>query len=155
MTDIQRLDQSVFAWMHEEPAMGIPYSVVLADSHDMFRQEVRRIIETMGDIRVVGEAGDGYQLLDVLQSVIPDMVIVDISMPNLRDIEAISKIRALHANIKLLFISIHEHQEYLNYALDNGANGFICKLNLDNELWPAIGAIRCGNIYISPLVSQG
>lgn len=131
------------------------YSVVLADSHDMVRQEVRRIIEAMGDIRVVGEASDGMQLLEIIKATTPDMVIVDISMPSLRDIEAIRIIRAMYADIKLIFISMHENREYLNYAMDNGADGFISKLNLDMELCPAIGSIRCGEIYISSLVSKG
>jgi DNA-binding NarL/FixJ family response regulator len=103
----------------------------------------------------VGEASDGMQLLEIIKDTTPDMVIVDISMPSLRDIEAIRIIRAIYADIKLIFISMHENREYLNYAMDNGADGFIFKLNLDMELCPAIGSIRCGEIYISPLVSKG
>ena len=147
-------DPHVPARMHEEAARGRPYSVVLANSHDKVRQEIRRIIETIGDIRVIGEASDGFQLLEILQAVVPDMVIIDISMPSLRDIEVIRKIRTRYADIKLLFLSMHEYREYLKYDLDNGANGFICKLNLDLELCPAIGRIRRGEIYISPLVSK-
>jgi len=155
MIETNMFNQHVPPWMHEEKTRGRPYSVVLADSHDMVRQRVRRIIETIGDIQVVGEASDGFQLLEVLKAVVPDMVVVDISMPSLRDIEAIRKIRALYGDIKLLFLSMHERKEYLNYALEIGADGFICKLNLDMELCPAIGRIRGGEVYISPLVSKG
>ena len=149
------LDQRVPTWIHKETPMEKIYSVVLADNHDMVRQEVKRIIEAIGDIKVVGEASNGMQLLELLKVMIPDMVIVDISIPSLRDIEAIRIIRALYADVKLVFLSMHENREYLNYAMDNGADGFISKLNLDMELCPAIGSIRCGEIYISPLVSKG
>lgn len=150
------LDQRVPAWMQdEETAMERPYSVVLADSHHLVRQEVRRIIEAIKGIRVVGEAGNGMQLLEVLKATVPDMVIVDISMPSLRDIEAIKKIKVFYADMKVIFLSMHEHKEYLNYAMCHGADGFICKLNLDMELSPAIQKIRSGEVYVSPLASQG
>lgn len=132
--------------------MGRPYSVVLADGHEMVRQGVKRIIESMGGLQVVGEAGNGLQLLEILKTKAPDMVIVDISMPSLRDLEAIKKIKAIHGGIKILFLSMYEHQEYLDYALHNGAKGFVIKGNLDLELYPAIEKIRCGETYISPLV---
>jgi DNA-binding NarL/FixJ family response regulator len=155
MKEINMLDQRVPTWMYKETTMERPYSVVLADSHDLVRQEVRRIIEAMADIQVVGEASNGVQLLEIIKLTVPDMVIVDISMPSLRDIEAIRKIRALYSDIRLVFLSMYENREYLNYAMDNGADGFIYKLNLDMELCPAIEMIRCGEIYISPLVSPG
>ena len=135
--------------------MEKPYSVVLADSHELVRQEVRRIIEAIGGLQVVGEASDGLQLLEVLKATVPDMVIVDISIPSLRDIDAIRQIRALYPDIKVIFLSMHEHKEYLNYSMDNGADGFIFKLNLDVELYPAIKKIRCGEVFVSPLASQG
>jgi DNA-binding NarL/FixJ family response regulator len=156
MEEINKLDQHVPAWMSEkETAMGRPYSVVLADNHQLVRREVKRIIEDMGGLQVVGEASDGLQLLEVLKATVPDMIIVDISMPSLRDIVAIKKIKAFYVDIKVIFLSMYEHKEYLNYAMDNGADGFIFKLNLDMELIPAIEKIRCGEIYVSPLASGG
>ncbi|MHB8068793.1 MAG: response regulator [Desulfobaccales bacterium] len=156
MSEINMLDQRMPPWLLEkETIMNKPYAVVLADSHDMVRREIKRILEAMGGIRVVGEAGDGLQLLEVLKATAPDMVIVDISMPSLRDIEAIRIIRALYSDVKVIFLSMYEHKEYMNYALDNGADGFIFKLNLDMELYPAIRQIRSGEVYISPIASQG
>jgi two-component system response regulator NreC len=156
MAKIDILDHRLPAWMHEkETDMERPYSVVVADRHPLVRQEVRRIIEAMGGLLVMGEASDGLQLLEVLKARVPDMIIVDISMPSLRDIEAIRRIRALYADIKVVFLSMHEHKEYLDYAMDNGADGYILKLNLDMELTPAIEKIRGGEIYVSPLASRG
>jgi DNA-binding NarL/FixJ family response regulator len=136
----------------EELAMQRPYSVVLADGHPMVRQGVKKIIEALGGLQVVGEAGNGLQLLEVLKNEVPDMVIVDISMPSLRDLEAIRKIKAIYADTKIVFLSMHEHKEYLDYALSNGAEGFVIKQNLDQELHQAIEKIRSGDTYISPLV---
>ena len=136
----------------KETAMGRAYDVVLADGHQMVRQGVKRIIEEMDGVQVVGEAEDGRQLLDLLKTKVPDLVIVDISMPSLRDLQAIMQIKAIYGDIKVLFISMHEQREYLDYALDSGAEGFVIKGNLDLELHPAIEKIRCGETYISPLV---
>ena len=136
----------------KEIAMERPYSVVLADGHELVRQGVKRIIETMDDLQVVGEAANGLQLLEILKTEAPDMVIVDISMPSLRDLEAIQKIKAIYGQIKILFLSMYEHHEYVDYALKNGAKGFVIKDNLDLELSPAIEKIRCGETYLSPLV---
>jgi DNA-binding NarL/FixJ family response regulator len=132
--------------------MGKPYSVVLADGHPLVRQGVKSIIEAMDGFQVVGEADNGLQLLDILKTQVPDMLIVDISMPSLRDLEAIRKIKAIYADIKIVFLSMHEHKEYLDYALNNGAEGFVLKQNLDLELNPAIEKIRRGETYISNLV---
>lgn len=138
----------------KEKTMARPYSVLLADGHRMVRQGVRRIIEAMDGLQVVGEAEDGMQLLESLGTKVPDMVIVDISMPSLRDLEAIRKIKAAYGDVKILFLSMYDHSEYLDYALNNGAEGFVIKQNLDLELSPAIEKIRCGDTFISSLVCQ-
>jgi DNA-binding NarL/FixJ family response regulator len=137
----------------KETVFNRPTSVMLADGQHLVRQEARRIIEAMEGFEVVGEAGDGVQLLEVLQTRVPDLLIVDISTPNLRDLEVVRKIKELQAQIKLIFLSMHEHQEYLNYALEQGAEGFIVKPNMDVELSPALEKIRQGGTFISPLAS--
>jgi two-component system response regulator NreC len=138
----------------KELAMERPYSVLLADGHQMVRQGVKRIIETMDGLQVVAEASDGVELLEILKNQVPDMVIIDISMPSLRDLEAIRKIKAIYGDIKVLFLSMHENPEYRDYALGSGAEGFVIKYNLDQELSQAIDKIRGGEIFISPLVGQ-
>lgn len=134
--------------------MDRPYAVVLADGHQLVRRGIMGIMNSMNGLQIVGEAADGSQLLDLIKNLVPDMVVVDISMPSLRDLEAIRQIKAVYGDIKILFLSMHEHQEYLNYALQNGADGFVIKGNLDLELLPAIEKIRRGQIYISPQVQD-
>ena len=150
------LHQSIYTGMRRrETYMDRPYAVILADGHRLVRQGLWRIIEETGGIQVVGEAADGAQLLEILRTRIPDMVIVDISMPSFRNNGAIEKIIRLYADTKVLFLSLHDHQEYLNYVLDNGADGFVLKQNVDVELFPAIEKIRRGETYISPVVGHG
>jgi len=138
----------------KDTTMDRPYAVVLADGHQLVRRGIMGIMNSMNGLQIVGEAADGRQLLDIMKNRVPDMVVVDISMPSLRDLEAIKQIKAIYGDIKILFLSMHEHQEYLNYALQNGADGFVIKGNLDLELLPAIEKIRRGQIYISPQVQD-
>lgn len=149
------LDQHAEALKPEkENTMVRPYSVLLADGHPLVRLGVKRIIEAMSGLRVVGEAGDAWQLLEILRTRVPDMIIVDISLPGLRDLEVIKKIKMLYGAAKIIFLSMHDHAEYLDYALNCGVEGFVSKENLDLELYPAIEKIRGGDPYISPRVCQ-
>lgn len=127
-----------------------PYRIVLADDHRMIRQGVKRIIEERPDLEVIGEASDGIELLNLLTNFTPDMVIMDISMPNLRGIEATREIKSLYPMVKILILTIHKDQEYLSQTFAVGANGYILKEDADIELYSAIEVIRQGSHYISP-----
>ena len=124
------------------------YRIILADDHALIRQGLGKIIEGVDDLKVVGEAGDGMELLSLLQRSNPDMVIVDLSMPKLRGIEAIREIRKLHAKVKILVLTMHK--EYFHQALAAGAEGYLLKEDVDRELFSAIEHIRRGEIHISP-----
>src|SRR5574340_630823 len=99
------------------------YSIILADDHALVRWGLRRLIEDMDELEVVGEANDGIELLQLLKHVTPQMVILDIFMPNLRGIEAISEIKAMHPDVKILILTMHRDKEYLYLALSAGAKG--------------------------------
>ena len=124
------------------------YRIVLADDHALFRQGLRKIIEGVADLEVAGEAGDGLELLSLLQTTDTHLVILDISMPKLRGIEAIRIIRKKHGEVKVLVLTMHP--EYLHQALSAGANGYLVKEDADRELFTAIDAIRQGRQYVSP-----
>jgi DNA-binding NarL/FixJ family response regulator len=124
------------------------YRIILADDHALIRQGLGKIIEGVDDLQVVGEAGDGIELLSLLQRLLPDMVIVDLSMPKLRGIDAIREIRKLHARVKILVLTMHK--EYLHQALAAGAEGYLLKEDVDRELFSAIAQIRRGKVHISP-----
>ena len=130
------------------------YSIVLADDHVLVRQGLKRIIEESPDLQVVGEANDGLELLNLLNHVTPQLVILDIFMPNLRGIEAIHEIKKIHPELKVLILTMHKDKEYLYLSLSAGAKGYLLKEDADKELFNAIEKIRQGKTYISPHFSE-
>jgi DNA-binding NarL/FixJ family response regulator len=131
-----------------------PFKIVLADDHVILRQGLKRILEGDADMGVVGEADDGLDLLRLLQRVPCDLVVLDISMPRLRGIEAIPEIRAVQPHLNVLILTMHRELELLNAALSAGANGYLLKDDADTQLFAAIGKIRKGGTYVSPKLSD-
>jgi DNA-binding NarL/FixJ family response regulator len=127
---------------------------VLADDHVLVRQGLKRILEGMAGLEVVGEASDGLDLLNLLSRVTPHMVILDIFMPNLRGIEAIHEIKKIHPDVKVLILTMHKDKEYLYLALSAGAKGYLLKEDADKELFSAIEKVQQGKTYISPYFSE-
>lgn len=128
------------------------YRIVLADDHALFRQGLSKIIEGVADLEVAGEAGDGLELLSLLQTTIPHLVILDISMPRLRGIEAMREFKKSFPEVKVLVLTMH--REYLHQALSAGAEGYLLKEDADRELFSAIDKIRLGRRYISPRLRE-
>ncbi len=133
--------------------MAGPFSILLADDHVMFRRGVRRIIQSIDDVEVVGEASDGFELLELLKKTSPHLVIMDISMPNLRGLEATREIKIIDPAVKVLILTMHKDKEYLYHAFSAGAEGYLLKEDADSELLSAIDTLRRGGTYISPLLS--
>jgi DNA-binding NarL/FixJ family response regulator len=131
-----------------------PYSIVLADDHAMFREGIRRIIERIEDVVVSGEVNDGFELLARLKSSCPDLVILDISMPNLRGLEAIREIKKLYPQVKVLVLTMHRKKEFIHRALADGADGFLLKEDPSSELIRAVQTVKKGEKYLSPLISN-
>jgi DNA-binding NarL/FixJ family response regulator len=130
------------------------YRVMLADDHALFRSGVKRILEEIPEVEVVGEAADGMQLLALLKDATVDLVILDISMPKLRGLEIIQDIKTLYPEVQVLMLTMHKNAEYLSHALGAGAAGFLLKEDADPELIEAVATIRRGKTYLSPAVSQ-
>jgi len=129
-------------------------SIVLADDHVMFRQGVKRIIEETPGLEVVGEANDGLELLSLLKAHLPDLVLLDISMPHLRGLEAIREIKKLYPRVKVIFLTMHRSREFLHQALQTGTDGFLLKEDADFELLRAIQTVMGGKKFISSLLSS-
>jgi DNA-binding NarL/FixJ family response regulator len=132
------------------------YRIVIADDHSLFRQGLKGLLQGNPSLEVVGEAGDGLELLDLLKKkgLDPHLIILDISMPNLRGIEAIPGIKALRPGIKLLIVTMHADREYLAQTLTAGVNGYFLKKDADKELFSAIETIRRNKTYVSPHFSE-
>jgi DNA-binding NarL/FixJ family response regulator len=130
------------------------YDVILADDHMMFRLGMRKILEPLAEVKVVGEASDGHDLLFLLNRLSPQMVIVDISMPKIRGIEATREIKTSHPDIKVIILTMHNKLEYLHYALQAGADGYVLKQDAGTELFAAIDTVRKNGVFISPTFSN-
>ncbi|MBI5585934.1 MAG: response regulator transcription factor [Deltaproteobacteria bacterium] len=128
--------------------------VLVADDHALFRQGLKKILEEMADVEVVGESGDGLELIALIDTLKPDMILLDISMPNVRGIEAIAKIKANHPEVKILIVTMHNDKECLCQAMTAGADGYFLKQEVGTELFSAIQMVRDGNVYVSPPLSN-
>jgi DNA-binding NarL/FixJ family response regulator len=128
--------------------------VVLADDHALVRAGVRMLLESMDDIDVVGEAGSGETLLTLAGQLQPDLVLMDITMPGINGLEATVQLKAAWPNMRVLVLSMYEDEEYVSFALRNGASGYLLKDAAPKELESAIHAVMAGHVYLSPSVSQ-
>lgn len=132
------------------------YRVVLADDSAPFRQVVKMILSEKPDMEVIGEAGDGFQLLRLLDRLSPNMVILDISMPELDGIRATRWIRKSHPNMKVLVLTMHSERVFLYEALSAGAEGYLLKDDdITKKLFLAIEVIRKGGLYVSHFLESG
>ena len=131
-----------------------PYRILLVDDHTLFRQGVRKILEEIPGLEVTKEVDDGIALLEILREITPDMVILDISMPNLRGIEAMRESKMKYPDLRILILTMHKNREYLYQAVTAGAAGYLLKEDADTDLRYAIDTIRQGKTYISPLLAE-
>lgn len=133
--------------------MDRPYDVLLADSHAGFRREMRKVLEEIPGITVAGEAGNRWQLFELLGQSPPKLVILDMSLPDLRAGEGVQLITWQYPETKVLITVMDQGSEYLTYGLAAGAAGVLPKQYLAGQIAGAIAAIRQGKIYIPPQVS--
>lgn len=136
-------------------ATSVPaYTIVLADDHALIRQGIKKIIEEDPSLTVIGEVGDGLELLNFLREKSPDLIVLDISMPNLRGIEAIAEAKKICPEVKILLLTMHKNEQYFCCAMSAGADGYILKDDSDTELLTAIASVVDGDIYISHFFSE-
>jgi len=125
-------------------------TVLLAEDHTIVRKGLRSLLDGQEGIRVVGEAEDGRMALAQVERLMPDIVLMDISMPILNGIEATREIRALHAGARVIVLTVHSHEEYVLQALQAGASGYVPKNAAPDELVAAIRAVSRGDLFLSP-----
>ena len=128
--------------------------IVIADDHILMRRGLQMMIDSQPDLEVIGEAGDGLELLKLLQRMTPDMVLVDVAMPRLRGIEAVREIRSLYPHMRILVVSMHKNREYIYHAFAAGADGYLLKEDSDTELLLAVETVRQGKKFLSPLLQE-
>ncbi len=132
-----------------------PTRVLLADDHTLVRAGLRKLLESMPQVTVVGEADDGLALLALAAQLRPDLVLMDIAMAGLNGLEATARLLKAQPGIRVLILSMHQNEEYVRQALRNGAMAYLLKDAAPVELELAIQAVQRGETYLSPAVSRG
>ncbi len=127
--------------------------IVIADDHPIMRQGLRYLIEKQPDMEIAGEAENGQLAVELAEKHRPDVVIMDISMPELNGIEAAAKIVGKMANVKVLALSMHSGREFVLKALNSGVSGYILKESLPEELVKAIRLIATDKNYLDPEIA--
>ena len=131
--------------------MGI--GILLVDDHAIIRQGLRSLLEKQPDLEVVAEAADGRKAIDLVRELLPDIVIMDVTMPSLNGIEATRQICSTFPEVKVIALSIHSNRRFIGDMLQAGAAGYILKDSLFEELIRAIKAVTAGDRYLSPRIT--
>lgn len=124
--------------------------VVLADDHSMVREGISQLLELNENIKVIGEAANGKECLQLLSSCNADVLLLDINMPEMNGIEVLQAIKIQEYNIKVLMLTIHNEVEYVLKAIDLGADGYILKDSGSRELFKAVECVYNGERFIQP-----
>ncbi|MDV2582836.1 response regulator transcription factor [Alkalibacillus haloalkaliphilus] len=129
-------------------------NIVLIDDHKLFREGIKRILEFEESFNVVAEASDGSEALAVIENNQPDVVIMDINMPDVNGVEATKQLIEQHGDLKVIILSIHDDESYVTHALKSGALGYMLKEMDTEELVNAIKVVSKGGSYIHPKVTH-
>lgn len=122
-------------------------TVVLADDHALIRAGYRFILDEVEDIVLIGEAADGEIAIKVVEELKPDVVVLDITMPNKNGLEAAKEIRAANAEVKILMLSMHKEEAYIKQSIENGADGYLVKDTDSEHFLEAIRSLKAGKKY--------
>ena len=124
--------------------------ILLVDDHTILRAGLKMMLNAQPDMDVVGEAHEGRQAIQEVQRLRPDIVLMDITMPDMNGIEATRQIKKILPDVKVLVLTMHENDEYVFQALRAGAAGYILKEAADTDLISALRVVQNGNFYLSP-----
>lgn len=127
--------------------------VILADDHQMMREGLRLLVNSQEDMEVVGEAENGQAVVVLAQKLQPDVVVMDISMPEMNGLKATRILKHLYPNIKILTLTRHTEDGYLQQLLQSGSSGYILKQSASEELVRAIRLVAAGQTYLDPAVT--
>ncbi|MEW6670059.1 MAG: response regulator transcription factor [Thermodesulfobacteriota bacterium] len=128
--------------------------VLLADDHGIVRAGLRRIVEESGDMAVVAEAGNGKQAIQQACEKLPDVAIIDISMPGMDGLEVLNQLRSLRPELPVIILTMHEEEQYVVRAIEAGAKGYITKRSAPEQLVKAIRKVLAGGRYLTSEASE-
>jgi len=128
-------------------------TILLVDDHPVFRQGLRRILEKEKDLKVVGEAGDGQEAIERFRYLAPDIVIMDINMPNIDGIEATRRILSEFPEARVVALSVHSSKQFVNDMIQAGVAGYILKECVPEEMVQGLRAVLAGEVFLSVSIS--
>jgi DNA-binding NarL/FixJ family response regulator len=128
--------------------------ILLVDDHKILREGICSLVRGYDDIEVIGEAADGKTALQMVKQLLPDLVIMDISMPDMNGIDATRMIRNEHPDIKIIALSMHHDKQFVSEIFRAGASGYLIKDNAFDELDHAIRIVMSGKTYINPQIAS-
>lgn len=128
--------------------------VLLAEDHTIVRKGIRSLLAEASDIEVVGEAEDGREAVEKVESLRPDIVLMDITMPHLNGLEATRQILKQFPDVKVLILTMYTNEAYIFQVLQAGASGYLVKQSAPAELLSAIEAVHRGDTFLSPSISR-
>ena len=128
--------------------------ILLADDHAILRLGLKTLLGAEPDMVVVGEAEDGRAAIEKAQALKPDVVVMDIAMPNLNGLEATREIKKLGLECQIVILTVHAQERYLFPVLQAGASGYVLKNAADTELVQAIRTIACGQVFLYPTATK-
>ena len=130
------------------------FKVILVDDHKIIREGLRALLEKEGNIEIIGEAEDGTIALQMLKKSVPDIIVMDISMPKLNGIEATRQIKHDYPDIRIIALSMHRDNLYISNMLEAGASAFLLKDCAAEELIKAIHTVMSNQTYLSPEITD-
>jgi len=127
--------------------------IVIADDHPIFRKGLRGTIETDPTLKIIAEAEDGAQALELIQTLKPEIAILDMEMPHKDGFEVIQEIQEKKLPVLVIFLTMYKDERFFNAALDRGAKGYVLKDSAVNEIGQCVKAVAAGKDYVSPQLS--
>ena len=128
--------------------------VVLVDDHHLVRAGLRALLDDLGDYEVVAEGADGNEVIELIEQTCPDVVVLDIAMKHKSGLDALTDVKALHPDLPVILLTMHNTSDYLQTAIERGAHAYLLKDSAEVELELALEAVLRNEVYISPKLSE-
>jgi DNA-binding NarL/FixJ family response regulator len=128
--------------------------VVIADDHQLVRQGIRMLLNKAGDIEVVGEAENGYEAVALVERLKPDVLVMDVAMPELNGTQAMDRLLESSSTTQVVILSMYSDESLIRQSFRNGAKGYLLKNSAPEELLSAVRTAHQGQIYLSPLIAE-